>query len=62
MVLRLGLVLGDDTVVDLLQMLLHFVWSGEFLFADGAWKDFTGGPLVVQEGVSLEAVLVFEVL
>ena len=62
MVLRLGLVLGDDTVVDLLQMLLHLVWTRKLLLTHRTRKHFPVCPLVVEEGVSLEAVLVLEAL
>ena len=49
-------------IMSLFQVLFHFVWSGKFLLTYSAWKDFTGGPLVIQKGVPLEAVLILEVL
>ena len=49
-----GLMLGDDAVMDLLEMLLHLVRSGELLFADGAGKDFSSGAFVIQKGVPLD--------
>ena len=57
-----GLVLGNDAVVDLLQVLLHLVRPGELLLTDGAGEHLPVGPLVVQKCVSLEAVLVLEAL
>ncbi len=43
-------------------MTLHLVRAGELLGADYAWKDLSRRSLVVEEGVTLEAVLVLEVL
>ena len=56
------LVLGNDAVVDLLEVLLHLVRPGELLLTDRAGEDLPVGPLVVQKCVALEAVLVLEAL
>ena len=50
------------TFMSLLQVLLHFVRSGKLFLANSTRKDLSGCPLVIQEGVSLEAVLIFKVL
>ena len=54
--------LGNNTVVNLLQMLLHLVGSGEFFLTDGTWENLPIGSLVIEKCVSLEAVLIFEAL
>lgn len=41
-------------------MVLHFVGPGELLAADGAWEDLALVSLVIQESMSLEAVLVLK--
>ena len=46
----------------LLQVLFHLVRPGKLLSTDGTGEDLSGDPLVVQEGVALEAVLVLEAL
>ena len=43
-------------------MLFHLIWSGKFFLTDITWKDLAGRALVIQKGVPLEAVFVFEVL
>lgn len=57
-----GLVLGNDAVVHLLQMLLHFVWPGELLLTHGAGEHLPVVALVIEEGVPLETVFVLEAL
>ena len=42
------------------HMVLHLIRSGEFLSTNGTGEDFPLVTLVIQERVSLEAVLVFE--
>ena len=59
---RSRLVLGNDAVVNLLEMLLHLVWPGELLLTHGAREHLPVGALVIQEGVSLETVLVLKAL
>ena len=51
-----------DAVVDLLQVLLHLVRPGELLLTDRAGEHLPVCPLVVQKCVSLEAVLIFEIV
>lgn len=46
----------------LLQVLFHLVRARKLLRTDGAGENLPGDPLVVQEGVALEAVLVLEAL
>ena len=48
--------------MSLFQVLFHFVRARKFFLTYGTWKDFAGGPFVVQKGVPLEAVLILEVL
>jgi len=59
---RGGFRLGDNTVVDLFQVLLHLVRPGELLGADRAGEHLASDALVVEECVPLEAVLVLEAL
>ena len=59
---RLGFRLGDNTVVDLFQVLFHLVRTRELLSADRTRENFASDALVVEERVSLEAVLVLEAL
>ena len=59
---RDGLRLRDDTVVDLLEVLLHLVRPGELLGAHRAGEHLPLLALVIQERVALEAVLVLETL
>ena len=54
--------LGDDAVVNLLEMLLHLVRPRELFLTDGTWEDLPVGSLVIQKCVSLEAVLILEAL
>ena len=54
--------LRDDAVVNLLEMLLHLVWSGELLLTHWTRKHFPIVPLVIEERVSLETVLVLKAL
>ena len=53
---------GDYTIMNLLQMLLHLVRTGEFFLTNWAGKYFSVSAFMIQEGVSLEAVFVLEVL
>ena len=57
-----GFRLGDNTVVDLFQVLFHLVRPRELLGAHRAREHFAGDALVVEERMSLEAVLVLEAL
>ena len=57
-----GLVLGDDAVVDLLEVLLHLVGPGELLLTHGAREHLPVVALVIEEGVTLETVLVLKAL
>ena len=59
---RRGFRLGDNTVVDLFQVLFHLVRPRELLGAHRAREHFAGDALVVEERMSLEAVLVLEAL
>ena len=49
-------------LVSLFQVLFHFVGSRKLFLTDRTWKDFAGGPFMIQKGVPLEAVFVLEVL
>lgn len=42
------------------HVILHFIGSREFFATNWTWKDFTLMTLVIEEGVSLEAVFVFK--
>ena len=53
---------GDYTIMNLLQMLLHLVRTGEFFLTNRAGKYFSVSAFMIQEGVSLEAVFVLEAL
>ena len=48
--------------MSLFQVLFHFVGSRKLFLTDRTWKDFAGGPFMIQKGVPLEAVFVLEVL
>ena len=56
------LVLRDDAVVNLLEVLLHLVRSGELLLTHGARKHLPIVTLVIEERVPLETVLVLKAL
>ena len=56
------LMFWDYTVMNLLQMLLHLVRTGEFFLTNRAGKNFSVSAFMIQEGVSLEAVFVLEAL
>ena len=57
---RAGVSLGNNTVVHLLQMLLHLVRTRKFFLAHWTWEHLTLLALMIQEGMALEAVLVLE--
>ena len=54
--------LGNDAVVNLLEMLLHLVGPGELLLTHGTGEHLPVVALVIKEGVSLETVFVLEAL
>ena len=54
--------LGDDAVMDLLEMLLHLVRPGELLLTHRTRKHLPIVALVIEERVSLETVLVLKAL
>ena len=56
------LVLGDDAVVNLLEVLLHLVRSGELLLTHRTRKHLPIVALVIEERVPLETVLVLKAL
>lgn len=53
-------ILGHKALVDRFHVVLHFVGPREFLVTDRAGENFPLMALVIEERVSLEAVLVFE--
>jgi len=55
-------IFGHEAVMHGLHVVLHLVRPGELLAADRARKHFPLVALVVEEGVTLEAVLIFESL
>lgn len=59
-VCRIHTILGHVAIVRRFHMILHFVGPGELLAAYGAGEHLSLLPLVVQEGVPLEWILVFE--
>ncbi|KAJ8870966.1 hypothetical protein PR048_027268 [Dryococelus australis] len=53
-------ILGHETVMDRLHVVLHFVWARELLGTDRAREHLPLVTLMVEEGMPLEAVLVLE--
>lgn len=53
-------IFGHEAIVNRLHVVLHFVGTREFLAAHGAREHLPLVALVVEERVSLEAILIFE--
>jgi hypothetical protein len=54
--------LGYNAVMSLLQVLFHLIRTRKFLLTDRTWKHLSLLSFMIEEGMSLEAVLVLEVL